>query len=646
MPTHERSLRILQILLQQVDFVPASQIAASLGVSARTVRDDIKDLSAYLNQHDIVIRSTPSKGYCIAPADRVKMQDHLRSLQQGVRSTPNLPIQRRKYILKKLFFSPTPIPAALIMEDLCISRSTLEKDIQEISTWLEQNGLHLRKNTRSNYYIEGSEIAMRYGILDYFYSFTDLSSSQNLEEVEQTLQVTHSSKIIQYLKALHGTEPIHLSDTAFMSILLYLLVGMHRLSCDHHVHIDPREIPTLSSQKEFAIAIDILKNIEHSIGFLFPESEVMQFTRVLMQANIIAIDQKDIRAIVDDALIEFVNQTLFEIEQHFGHDLKTDRKLINSLVLYIRAKLHDSINHTQPSSIPVADITQEYPQALEITMLISTAILRQFQIHLSEPEISELALLLCAAFERHNIQQVEQKMRVAVICASGIGGSQLLSAKIARSFRDLEILGIYPSYRLHEVHELHPDLILSTVPLEDMGIPSICVSPLLSDIDMENIHAALNEVQESFLNSGRQLLISLLKPELFFPQLALDSIEEVIHFLSSKMIEADFVDADFPAAVLAREAIYPTAIGNLVAIPHAFLIHTIRPCIAIASLRKPIHWGSEKAQLILLLNISTSQEESLKPIFDQLFQILKDRKQVKRLIKAENFTDLIKEMNE
>ncbi len=112
------------------------------------------------------------------------------------------------------------------------------------------------------------------------------------------------------------------------------------------------------------------------------------------------------------------------------------------------------------------------------------------------------------------------------------------------------------------------------------------------------------------------------------------------------MIEADFVDADFPAAVLAREAIYPTAIGNLVAIPHAFLIHTIRPCIAIASLRKPIHWGSEKAQLILLLNISTSQEESLKPIFDQLFQILKDRKQVKRLIKAENFTDLIKEMNE
>jgi lichenan operon transcriptional antiterminator len=105
------------------------------------------------------------------------------------------------------------------------------------------------------------------------------------------------------------------------------------------------------------------------------------------------------------------------------------------------------------------------------------------------------------------------------------------------------------------------------------------------------------------------------------------------------------VDDDFTPSVLDRESLSPTSLGNLVAIPHAFLQQTDRPCIAVAILKNPIQWGSEKAQLVFLLNISTSQEADFKPIFTQLYGLISDRKKVQRLIRTTEFISFLKELN-
>ena len=97
----------------------------------------------------------------------------------------------------------------------------------------------------------------------------------------------------------------------------------------------------------------------------------MQFSKVLMQANIISIDQTDLSALVGDQILEFVNKTIFKIQDNFNLDLKDDRKFINSLVLYLRSKRLEDWERISPTALKASEIEREYPQAFEIALLIS-----------------------------------------------------------------------------------------------------------------------------------------------------------------------------------------------------------------------------------------------------------------------------------
>ena len=260
--------------------------------------------------------------------------------------------------------------------------------------------------------------------------------------------------------------------------------------------------------------------------------------------------------------------------------------------------------------------------------------------------MGELALFVGAAIERQRRPAIEQKIRVAIVCGAGKGGSQLLLAKIERAFSGLDILGVFPSYRLAEVQSLHPDLIFSTVPLDGQDITYLQINPLMTEQDMTAIQNRINALKAQSQKDDSQILFNLLDARLFFPAVDLHSPGAVIEWMGAQLVSLGYVEQDYVQSVLAREALYATSIGNLVAIPHAFLQHTKQPCIAIASLKEPIHWGTEKVQLVMMLNISTSQEAVFKPIFSQLYRLLSDRKKVQRLIKADHFTAFMKELNE
>ncbi|XXF65584.1 PTS sugar transporter subunit IIA [Thermoanaerobacterium thermosaccharolyticum] len=101
------------------------------------------------------------------------------------------------------------------------------------------------------------------------------------------------------------------------------------------------------------------------------------------------------------------------------------------------------------------------------------------------------------------------------------------------------------------------------------------------------------------------------------------------------------VKEEFKKSVIEREKISSTSIGNLVAIPHSILGYAIGSHIAIGILEKPINWGNDKVQLVMMLALEKMNGNEFQSIFNELFDVANDYEMVLKLTNAKNITEFV-----
>jgi len=208
----------------------------------------------------------------------------------------------------------------------------------------------------------------------------------------------------------------------------------------------------------------------------------------------------------------------------------------------------------------------------------------------------------------------------------------------------LEIREVFSASRLSEIKPEKQDFVIATVPIELEGIPVIQVSPVLSETDIKKIQKFLMKKKEYEPETQKnyEYLQQFLHSEIAMFDCDLKSKEEVIHLLGSRMITEGYVDEGFIDSVFERENLSETALGNLIAIPHAFEGHIKKQGIGIMTLKKPINWGDEKVQLIFLLSLDVNSKDYIKGIFGDVLELTKDKKAMEVILKARKFSEMFR----
>ncbi len=97
------------------------------------------------------------------------------------------------------------------------------------------------------------------------------------------------------------------------------------------------------------------------------------------------------------------------------------------------------------------------------------------------------------------IKQNEPKriVKVAVLCASGIGISSLLASRIKRSLQDSVEVVPRSHLDLTSLQKEQFDLLISTMEIGETSIPKLIVNPLLSDEDIVQIQTRVSKLATS-----------------------------------------------------------------------------------------------------------------------------------------------------
>ena len=608
-----RQEKIIELLRESGGWMKGKDIALVMGVSTRTIRNDVETINASLT--GAAIESSFQLGY------HLKTQEAPVSRAKSV--IPQTPEERRSFILKQLL-RHRDININDLPEKVCVSLFTIESDLRVIRQWLaDSSDLHLESG-RNRIRLVGDEAAKRrlYKFLLSQEVEENFLNMDTLNELYPDFDLTEIRDLLAECEKRHGIE---IRETAQSMVLMHVGIALTRV-----LNFNPMErveaLKDLQETPQYQAAREFWDKIVRRFQVTAPEPEISQLALLFMgkgsgnyyKADTIPVNGKDI------SLEDLTTAMLEEVRKLYGVDLTTDSKLQEGLSLHLRGLLLRLRDRTQVDNVYLEELRWRFPLIYDMGVTASRKLHEILGIQLDPNEIGFLALHLGAAYTIH---RKPSKYRAVVVFPSDQALATVVIEKIRRQFQDrMDVVAVLDAYEKKRVEDLNPDLILTTLPLDHgLNVPTVQLSVFYSQENESQIFQQLNRLDKNRQKDIFQHRIrELIKPEYFLETLDASDSEDVIRKMCQPLVKAGCIPPEYADAVLEREGYAPTSFAAGFALPHALNVTIRESAISVAHLDHPLQWGDHSVDFVLLLAIREEDRELLGIFFDWWIQIISD----------------------
>ncbi|MBU5437030.1 BglG family transcription antiterminator [Tissierella sp. MSJ-40] len=643
-----REKKIIKLLYEEPRYFTTYELSLLLEVSPRTVKSDIKGINEIIKKEGCYIETKTNYGVrLIFNEFGKKFLEKL--LFNGNYVSPSVPDVRKYWVAKMILDMDGFISIESISETFFVSKGTIGNDLNELLAFFQSYDLELVKKAKYGVKIIGEEKQIRIATADIIKKLFNNQNNISMDRLKRFFLKIDLNKVEEIIKSAEERFSFILSDIAFNELLIQIAITIDRINQNHNIQIENYDYKLFEYEKEWEITNFITAKIEESLSICLDESEKGYILIHLLGANIqCTVDLlkvelepcEDLDTGLYAAMLEAINETSLAFNFDFIHD----EKLTSALFLHLKA-MFNRLNHGISINNPLLDMLKKsHLFEYEMAAYLIDSLMKNYNLKISEDEIGYVALHIAASVERYKIKnKYKNHIRVVIVCTTGFGTSQYMKARIQGCFPYIFISKILPINKAKtEIYSDEVDFVLSTVPLTIDGVDVIKVSPLLNDKDINSIKAKINniDVEEKKLESNKTIKLFINERISIF-KCDCRTRNEVIQLLGTRMIEEEYVDDNFISSVFNRENVSTTAIGSLLAIPHAFEGHVLKQGIGIMTLKKPIDWGDNKVQIILMLSIDGKTQNQFEELFTEVVNIAKQPALIKEILEVDNFKDFV-----
>lgn len=630
MKLNDRMKKLINILYENDGIISGDFLGSNLGVTSRTIRNDIKQINEMSKLIGCQVDSIVGRGYILNIFDIELFEESLEStkkeftfLEKRLDDELNLIIKNTLSITKNTFQQ--------IIDLLHISDSTFNKDLILLKSKIKNSEVTISKDKNNIVVFEGNETDIRGEIVYILYNNLNSDTLENNQNIIDIFGITKIQNIKNSLEKFIKETNYQLSDELFSLLLLHIAVGLHRPSVEYEPYKDARS-------KE---VYKMIKNSLKSIDYIYKSNltqDAWFYTNMFLTIN--NFYNKNIDNKIYSYLERKTIKILEQIQEETNIQFLYDSILINGLVLHLnglieRKKFNIIFNNQNLNSIK-----HTYPLAYEIAIIYAKEISNIFNLNIDDNELDLITIHFGGSLERIKSHKVEPK-NVVVVCGYGIAIGTLVKERLKNEFgKQFVFKAILNSSEVFNYDLSNIDYIFTTVPLD---IPNYNQKIINVDIALTNTN--IKDI-EYHINYGEtyDLLLELLSKDNFYKNVSVETSEEAIKYLASKMVENGSIDKENVQEILKREELSSTEIGNLVAIPHCFNTFSNKSAIGVMTLEKPIIWKKEKVQILFLIVLSSDKKAVWNNVFKLFYPVLTDEKAIKNIINQFNFDELINEL--
>lgn len=634
----EKGLLIIEKLAEHNnELVTSKALAASTGMSERSVKTYLKEVADFCEQNSMTLDRKPGKGMkpCFSDAQIGKILD-----VAGRSSAAVSQKKRQNYIAYILLSGWDTYTYALFSEELNVSKNVIMDDINELDAELLLFGIKVHRTAGYGIYATGSELDIRkamrhfcrYPISDKQVIKTDdhRLSRRAAEVIANNFRSVNLSMAVDMIHHVERRFDIIFTDYTFQMLAEYIAIALFRVDVEKELKTDELD---LSNQKNRFIMTEHEHMAREAAGFLerhhgisLSQPEIMYLAMLFSCAegqNRVVMSCEEALSIEDEMIVYLSNLLAANLIEN-----ELLRESMRSFLPGSIARTHFGIEIDNPF---LSDITQSYASLFTVCFTVSRYYEKYTGAMPSENEIAFIALQVGGALHRNPMT-----VRAVLIGAAGYATGSIIAGKIENRVPDVRIVSILSSDRIEHIDEYDCDLILSTIDTradihKDMRF--LYVSPLISAQDEKNIRNKCFE-----LMTGQSAEVSefsqMLSEEFIIFEKKAKNRKDVLKRACQLLINKGIVQSEFARDVLEREKVEATAVGCNIAIPHGKPEHVNRCQILVIRLDKPIEWGERMADMIFLLAINFDSVNTTKAFFHDFTKLLNENGATDRLREA------------
>lgn len=561
---NKRQLKIIEILKNSTEPINSKALATDIGCSTKTIQVEVKNINSTLEK--VKIDSIRGMGY--------KLVGDIKSVDKLENNTNYNDMDRISYILKQILtlYKNKTLKLENLADDMYVSLSTIKNDLKEVKDILKDYNLKIISKHKLGISLDGDIEDLKRCILESNIKYKDLSLEGFFTDY---VKLNIGNIRLEILNNLQE-ENIILTDYEFNNIFNYILIS---LSIEENEDYKSYTKDYITNYQNKFIKENNKENKEKILN------SIEKFTKNLKLATSI--------------------------------DLSNDRVFKEYLYRHIKSFCIKKDFGVNNQSIVANEIKLKYPFAFELATIAKTTLEKDLELEIDENETANIAIHIGGALQRSHENINEKSLKAIIVCASGVGTSMLIKAKLEAKFdKKIEILKVIPSYLIDYVKVLDVDFIIATVPVNIKDIPVINISPFLDDKEIKII--------EKFLDTGKIYyninLSEIFNKELFFTDLDFDNKFDVINYMSNILLQKDYIDEEMKKSYIDREKIATTEIGNMVAIPHGAKGKVFKNAVAIGILKNPIPWEIGQVRLVVMLCLQKESILNYEDLFSNIYK--------------------------
>lgn len=491
----QRQIRIFRILLDLEDgqTISTKEMASRIKVSRRTLFRELETVRLILDQYNLSLVTRP--GLALQGDSSLIARD-----LDGRQAPEALDRdERQDMLLYELLRSEEKEKLVVYAARFQVSEATISHDLEDLQKRLKQWDLKLSKDGT----VSGSEESRRQAMASLLRDGVEYKTVDYLDPDTVLEQIFSGSAIFSLLNQdilrrvldlfSSQREELGLSrfeQNSYIGLVIHLVIALDRIQSGESSGDTIEGLPDLEESRQNAAKIAAL--MEEEFELTFPASEIDAIALHLRGAKVNASNAEGILDHDQNEILELARLFVESFPASDAAQLSTDPQFIQGLLSHLEPTVI-RLKKGLPIYNPLLkSLKEQYGELFEKTRQAARPIEQSLGVILSDEEIGFLTMHVGACFERSGYQY-RRKVRTAVVCASGIGVSALLCARLKTAFAsqmELENLSLMQAKSRSDL-----EFFITTFRPGTLPAPFIQVSPMLPVSDLKKIQEQLALLQ-------------------------------------------------------------------------------------------------------------------------------------------------------
>lgn len=599
-------------------------LAEFFNVSEKTVRNRIKEMEEELTENGALIVSRRGSGYYLNVIDHEVFDEWFETSDNN--SIPVLPKERVLYLIKTFLFSDEYQLIDDLADSLCVSRNTITGDLKEVEHHFSKFGLEFERRPNYGMKIKGHEKNIRSCLAD----LIKLDRSVYAKEYKQCYKKCECliNKVIIDNNISATIEHYH-------EIIEYFTVSVIRFNEGHKVILEDKQKKDLNEELFYlfeSVGNDIFNLAESTLNITLSLDEVLLCC--LKIASMTNLKNYGINSLFDYKIDSLNIEMLKEVKDVLKIDLLNNfelRAALNQHLFPLDLRLTFGIQIENPA---LEMVQHKYSFAYNVATCASSVLAKHYNCVITADEIGFIAVIFVVALEKS--RKKKRPKNVIIVCLSGQSSSRLFVHAYKEIFG--EYLGEvyqcgYTELNNFDFEKHKIDYCFTTVDglKFDIPVPVFHISLFPDDDEIKKYRRLLKKETKKFF------LGNYYNENLFISNLDAATKEEAILKITEHIRKFYAIPDDFESFVLEREKYGITSFGTGVALPHPKTICTDRNIVVVAVLNKPVLWGNDEVQIIILTSLSNNFNEESDEFIETTSEFMMDIEKINYLAEHPDF---------